>query len=375
VNGRRLCGVVIVTVTFNDNQLRAHLLPLLKVDGIAEIILVTDAPPANPPRRVKVVVPPRPLRMIAGRAVAKSLVSAVTARRVRPSWVIGFNIMPHGLNALMAGRISGAAVMYHQIGGAREWLGGGWDSDNAVLGRLARPSAILERCLLSAIRRCDLVVAMGRRGRRELIAHGVDEKRICIAPGAVDLEAIDNAPTAAERYDVVAVGELIATKRFADLIDAVALLRRCGGPAVRTAIVGRGPLTAELRMRSVHAGVGDLVEFLGFRSDVFSLLKGARLFVSTSGYEGLSIAIIEAMAAGVAVVVSDVGEIRDVVSDGVNGYVYECGDIAGLARAVDALLGDDSRRRVVAQAGRSAARRYACPDSIARRLGGAVGNV
>jgi glycosyltransferase involved in cell wall biosynthesis len=358
--------VVIATVTFNDNQLRSHLLPLLGVHGIGEVVLVTDVPPSCPLPRVKVVVPPTALRLVAGRAAAKAIMCATTAVRARPAWVIGFNIMPHGLNAFMAGRLAGAGVVYCQIGGSREWLGGGWDSDNAVLGRLRRPSSIVQRCLLSTIRRCDVVISMGSRGRNELIAHGVAEERIAIVPGAVDTQALDGAPLG-EAYDVIAVGELISTKRFHDLIDAVALLHRDGTP-VRTAIAGRGPLGRELRLRAASRGVGELVEFLGFRSDVFSLLKGARVFVSTSGYEGLSIAILEAMAAGVATVASDVGEIRDVVTDGVSGCLYAAGDVDGLAGALRGLLDGEERRREVARHGRTAAREYASVASVASRL-------
>lgn len=372
MTARSSAGVVIATVTFNDNQLRAHLLPLLEVEGVEEVVLVTDVEPRRPLPRVRVVVPPRPLCLTVGRAAAKTIMCVAVAMRARPSWVIGFNIMPHGLNAIMAGRIARAGVVYHQIGGSREWLGGGWDSDNAILGRLPRPSPILERCLLSAIRRCDLVLAMGSRGQRDLIAHGVDERRVRILPGAIDTDALDGAPTNRRTYDVVAVGELIPTKRIEDLIDAVAVLHHEGGPSVRTGIAGGGPLARDLRVRAESRGVGEFVDVLGFRSDVFSLLKGARVFVSTSGYEGLSIAILEAMAAGVAVVASDVGEIRDVVSDGVTGHLYECGDVRGLAGVLRAILEDDERRREVAEAGRVAAREYAAIERVAKRLGWAL---
>src|SRR6185312_14762854 len=212
------------------------------------------------------------------------------------------------------------------------------------------------------------VFAMGSRGQRDLIAHGVDEQRVRVLPGAVDTEALDRAPTNGWPYDVVAVGELISTKRLEDLIDAVAVLHHEGGPSLRTAIAGSGPLARDLRVRAESRGVGELVELLGFRSDVFSLLKSARVFVSTSGYEGLSIAVLEAMAAGVVVVASDVGEIRDVVTDGVTGHLYECGDVRGLAGVLRAILEDDARRREVAEAGCAAAREYASIDRVAQRL-------
>src|SRR5439155_2452603 len=124
---------LLATVSFNDNQLAAHLLPMLMLDGVASVTLVADAAPAPLPKLL-VVVPPRWLTRLVGRAVAKFLLCVVIAIRERPDWVVGFNLVPHGLTAITAARLARTRSMYQMIGGDREWFEGGWDSDNNVLG-------------------------------------------------------------------------------------------------------------------------------------------------------------------------------------------------------------------------------------------------
>jgi glycosyltransferase involved in cell wall biosynthesis len=326
---------LLVTVTFNPNQLRSHLEPIAAIPEVEEIILVADRrPPAIP--KLRAIVPRRFLSRLLGRALAKLLVLSVLARRLRPDWVIGFNLVPHGLNAVLSARLIRSRSVYVMIGGPIEWEGGGWASDNQVLGRLRRPSLLLERLLLAAARRATLVVTMGSRGREALLVRGFEAARVVAIPASVDdgrFQPRNVAPT----WDVITVGELIRTKRIADLIEAAAVLAPTR-PELRIAIVGRGPLLDDLQDRARRLGIESHVEFLGFREDIAELYAQSRVFVLPSRYEGLSISLLEAMASGLPVVVSDVGEARDVMRHGEHGFLYPPGDVAELSRRLSQLL-------------------------------------
>jgi glycosyltransferase involved in cell wall biosynthesis len=334
---------LLVTVTFNENQLRAHLLPILALPEVAEVLLVADRNLTTTLPGLRVIVPPRPLVRIFGRSFAKLLVCVYLARRERPDWVAGFNLVPHGINAVIAARVAGSRSLYAMIGGNREWIDGGFDSDNAVLGRLRRPAPRVERLLLAFIRRATRVVAMGSVGRSELIAHGVAPDRVAVIPPAVDTDRFKPASGADPGYDILTVGALLENKRTADLVRAAALLS-ARHPRLRVAVVGAGPLEQRLRRLSDELGVGDVVDFLGFRDDVAALYADARVFALPSSYEGLSIAMLEAMASGLPVVVTDVGELGGFVRDGETGRLFEPGDVEGLAGQLGELLDDDSRR-------------------------------
>jgi glycogen(starch) synthase len=343
---------IVATVTFNPNQLRAHLEPIADLDEVDEIVLVADQVPPPMPK-LRAIVPSTLLTRVVGRAVAKLIVTCRVARRLRPEWVIGFNLVPHGINAIAAAHAARARSAYVMIGGPVEWEGGGWRSDNKVLGRLGRSAPLLERALLAVVRRASIVVTMGSRGREALMRRGLDAGRVTAIPASIDEGRFRPRPRPADaRWDVVAVAELIPTKRLTDLLDAVALLVS-EHPRLRAAIAGAGPLRDDLESRARELGIHDHVELLGFRGDIADVYAQARVFVLPSAYEGLSISLLEAMASGLAVVVSDVGEARDVVDHGANGLLYEPGDVNALARLVAELLEDPVR---CGQLGEAAAR-------------------
>jgi glycosyltransferase involved in cell wall biosynthesis len=343
---------LLVTVTFNSNQLRAHLQPILALEEVEEVVLVADQEPPTLPK-VRTILPDPRLVRVLGRAASKLVTCVQVARRERPDWVLGFNLVPHGINAYLAARASGARSLYAMIGGPVEWEEGGWRSDNAILGRLPRPVPLLERLLLRVVRGCDVVAAMGGAGRAALVSHGVGRERAVVIPPAIDVDRFRPSAGSVRPYDVLTVGSLIDTKRHVDLIEAAGILH-AGGRNVRVAIVGDGPLEGELAVSARRYGVDGAVELLGFREDVEKLYADASVFALPSRYEGLSIALGEAMASGLPAVVADVGELRELVLDGENGFVVPVADPPALAERLQRLLEDEEVRR--AFSARAAAR-------------------
>jgi glycosyltransferase involved in cell wall biosynthesis len=100
------------------------------------------------------------------------------------------------------------------------------------------------------------------------------------------------------------------------------------------------------------------VEFLGFVGDMGRLYADSAVFVLPSRSEGLSIAVCEAMAVGLPVVATDVGEIRDVVVPGENGELFGVGDVDAFVAATDAMLRDPERRATMGRAASATVRAY-----------------
>lgn len=132
------------------------------------------------------------------------------------------------------------------------------------------------------------------------------------------------------------VGRMVKEKGIASMIDAFAARR--DDPSWRLYMAGDGPLRTESEARVQRAGLGERVVFLGMRNDVRDILPAFDVFLLPSVSEGLPIALLEAAAAGLPLIVSDVGGMPDVVSRG-NGWIVRAGDVGQLAGTLESVCG------------------------------------
>ena len=180
----------------------------------------------------------------------------------------------------------------------------------------------------------------------DVVRHGVDAPRATAdAAGARARLGLGPGPV------VGTVGNLTAKKDHETLLRAIALVR-ADVPDVRLVIIGAGPLDRTLRDRVEALGLGDVVVLAGSRADVADLLPAFDVFALSSRFEGLPIALLEAMGSGLPCVATTVGGIPEVVTDGVDGVLVPAADPAALAAALGRLLGD---RAQASELGRRAA--------------------
>jgi len=172
-----------------------------------------------------------------------------------------------------------------------------------------------------------------------------------VIPNAVDVSAQPRASFEHAPPRIMSVGRLKAPKDFVTLARALARLEHGSFTA---AIAGEGPdrerVLAELRG-------ADRVELLGDRDDIPELLAQAQIFVLASRSEGMPVSVLEAMAAGLPVVASDVGGVGEVVVDGETGLLVPPGDETALEQALRQLIASPDLRRRLGDAGRTRAER------------------
>ena len=197
-----------------------------------------------------------------------------------------------------------------------------------------------------------------------LAADGVPAARTTVVHEGIDVDRIERAPRLDlhREFDLppgcpVAgnVAALAPHKGQRHLVDAAALLVR-EIPDARVLIVGAGELAGALARRIRRLRLERRVILTGFRSDVPSVLKGLDLFVMSSITEGLGTSVLDAMAAGLAVVGTRAGGIPESVVEGETGLLAPPGDAPALARAIACLLRDTARRRAFGAAGHRRAR-------------------
>jgi glycosyltransferase involved in cell wall biosynthesis len=150
------------------------------------------------------------------------------------------------------------------------------------------------------------------------------------------------------------VGRLSSEKQI-DEIRAV--LRRV--PGTRLAIVGDGPARQDLTQHFA----GTPAKFMGYLrgEELWSAYASADIFVFPSALESFGLVLIEAMAAGLPVVTSRVGGVEDMVTPGVNGYVFNVGDMRGMVDGVRAVMSEPSKRRVMGRNARMFAETQSWP--------------
>lgn len=153
---------------------------------------------------------------------------------------------------------------------------------------------------------------------------------------------------------VVCVARLVWFKGLDTLIDAFAMIA-AENRRPRLLIVGAGPLREDLERQVEAAGLTDRVTFAGERSDVPQILAAADIFVLSSVSEGMPISILEAMASGLPTVATDVGGVRELVSEAVTGFVVPSRNAAAFAAPLALLCNDAEQRLALGRAAKARA--------------------
>jgi glycosyltransferase involved in cell wall biosynthesis len=343
---------IVLTGTFySDNWLETHLRPMGESGLIRLVTMVAAAPvPAMP--GVEAVYPPPRLARMLGQTTARLITFILFAARRKPDIVGGFHLLINGLVALLVARTSGCRSMYICGGGTREIEGGGYSTENQIFRRLGAPSPYVERKLLAAALAFDYLVTMGESVRAYFLERGASGQ-VVVVPGGFDADLF--CPAAAPPvYDLILVGRTSPVKRIDILIEA---LKKLEDMDIRAVVVGDGPSCAGLRSLADDRGVGNRIDFVGWQSDVHSWLRKSRIFVLTSESEGLSQAMVQAMLCGLPVVVTDVGDLKDLVADGSNGFLVTPGRVDECAGKISLLCGDDRLRQTLGAQARSDALR------------------
>jgi glycosyltransferase involved in cell wall biosynthesis len=169
------------------------------------------------------------------------------------------------------------------------------------------------------------------------IPNGVDVRRFeCSVDGSSLRQQLAIEPDARL---ITTVGRLTTQKGFGYLITAAAEVVPCC-PNVHFLIIGDGELKGKLQAQTQSLDVSDHIHFLGIRDDVPAVLAASELFVLPSLWEGLSIALLEAMASGKPIVATAVSGTTQVMVPGETGLIVPPGDSRALADAIQQLLAD-----------------------------------
>jgi glycosyltransferase involved in cell wall biosynthesis len=222
----------------------------------------------------------------------------------------------------------------------------------------------------------DRYLAVSRAVRDELIRRvGVPAGKVEVVYNAVHNEALVPADGRALRGQLARGKQLPIALTVARLDPQkghrVLLEAACELPDLLLVFAGEGPERAALTARAAALGIADRVLFLGHREDVRELLAACDVFVLPSFYEGSSLAVLEAMAAGKAVVATAIGGTDELISDGETGLLTAPGDADALANAIRQLVVDVQLRDRLGVRARERVRESFTQDVLGRRVAAA----
>jgi glycosyltransferase involved in cell wall biosynthesis len=169
---------------------------------------------------------------------------------------------------------------------------------------------------------------------KEGLSGSVHAERLKLIYNGVDIDEVQALVSVkrnhSENFVIGYIGRLVPLKNLETLLTSIQILK-ADRPHVRLVIVGDGPERANLENQVKHLCIEGNVEFLGFMDDAAACLSEFELFVLPSLSEGIPRCIMEAMAASVPVVVSDIPGNRSLVSNGKTGLLFTVGDSSALA--------------------------------------------
>jgi|SRR5688572_2779152 glycosyltransferase involved in cell wall biosynthesis len=190
------------------------------------------------------------------------------------------------------------------------------------------------------------MVAVSEQTRAQAIKEGVRADKIAVIPNGVtplDTLSIDrpearrNLGLSETNIFLLSIGRLTYQKGHEYFIQAMSNVVS-HFPNVKAGICGDGPLRAQLELQISKLGLSDSVKLLGARDDISPILASADIFVLPSRWEGLSRALMEAMAAGIPVIATRVDGIKNLVTDGVNGLLIPMEDSEKLENSILQLI-------------------------------------
>lgn len=270
---------------------------------------------------------------------------------------------PTGWAVLLASRKLGVPNVVSIQGGDGHWVGSCCETHRVAMCEvLAHANALLIGGKSFVGEVCDRL--------------GSDPARFTIVPGAVDTARFaqgtgDGLPKPhAAPVRLLYHGRVDRRKGVLDFLDALALLRENGTPFAAT-ISGIGPDVDASKERAAELGFPEkAVRFTGYADyeHVPELYRHADVFVSPTYAEGFSNTILEAMAAGLAVVSTHSVGVSDCLRDGENGLLVEPGDVEALAAALTRIVEDEPLRRRIALDGLAECRRVYSWTTVGRQI-------
>lgn len=302
-------NVLLVAKLSNQTLTENILPPLLKSSYVDHVYVLRDFPGDMIDGKVTYLSPEK-VSESRIRHIRKVVAGVRYCSKYKIDVIIGVLNTPHGYIGKAIGAMMNIPYIHITIAGHREfWLGG----------------KIRERVNLAVFRKARIITVTGQQTLAYLVSKGFDADRIVVLPNLPNQAFMDsNMQEEGERkYDIVSFSRIDKNKNIGLLLRAVSRIKNeC---SVKLIVAGDGEELDNLKRMAKELAIGEYIDFVGYISDLedkLRIYRNSRIFVSCSKGEGFPVSLLEAMSCGCVPVVSNVGDIVDVIRHGTNGFVF-----------------------------------------------------
>lgn len=271
------------------------------------------------------------------------------------------SVSPSAFIGVLAGKLLGKKTISKVMAGSQ------WSDLKRMSNNSMAPGA---RFMLPYIRRnCDGVVALNDEIAEELQASGFSPNKIVRIPNGVVINGLPKSSyTLQTPVRLIFVGRLQPQKGLDVLLQALAHLKTVR-PSLcwQLQVFGEGPLEPMYRQQVIKLGLVEQIQFEGYVSDMLTRLTASDVFILPSRAEGISNALLEAMAAGLPCLVTDISGNRDLIEDNVNGLLVPSDVTEVLTGKLIELLDSQPLRERLARAARQTITQHYSIESVACR--------
>ena len=238
--------------------------------------------------------------------------------------VAGVLIYPHGYIGRIISFFKKLPYMHITIAGECEFL---------IRGKL------IELFNLFMFKKSKTITVTGKKTRSYLLGKGYDSNKVVVVPNVIDIKKYKDFDKHRE-YDIISISRLDKNKNVSLLLKAIVKIK--SNKKVKALIVGDGPEFNNLISESKILGISENVHFEGWIRDedrIIDFYNVSKIYVLCSKGEGFPLTLLEGMSCGCVPITTDVGDITDLISHGINGYLLkDYNDASELASLLEFLI-------------------------------------
>lgn len=319
---------ILIITKLSDIMLDTFLKPLINSKKVNKLFVIRDSKSSISYKNVIFITTFPLYKLKKLRHLGKILKGVHICKNQKIDLIIGILIYPHGYIASLISKIVNISFIHISIAGHREfWLFG----------------SCVEKLNTFLFKKALFITTTGQKSKDYLIKKGFERDKVIVLPNIIEMNNYYDMGLE-KQYDIVSLSRLDKNKNITILIQAVAKLRKKIN--VKVIIGGIGPELENLKQEVKKLQLENNINFLGWveQVDILNIYNSSKIFVLPSLGEGFPLTILEAMACGCVPVVTNVGDISEIVKDGYNGsIIYDPNHVDELAVKLSTLLVDNKK--------------------------------